>query len=487
MTLLNDITGRNNHNSGMNIFLQTPHNVVHALGNLALMERAVWASMMEPVVAGMVTRTAGAGFATLGRSIGQLMGTASARDRTALAEFLGVITTPMHDTAMLSRLGADYSDSPRMERLLSNFFKATFLSQVTNGQRAAAVGTGNWFLHKLSQHYLDTSDGGRKARYNAERWFREFDIPDSVHQRFAEWMTNDLKGSLPTPEMLKDISHGMGDIYALGVSRLVDRIIQDPKKVDRSMLADTPIIGLAWQLMSFNYSFKENVLIPAARAIQTSFTYTRDEARKAGKATANLHGLLGATGTGVNLAAIAATMVGAQFMQVVVRQLIYAQDQWKKHSEDGTLLSWLGRLAISRSGLYGTWDPLQQALNHYKYDSDLSALSRGASINTYTGNLHNVLMPLFGTNSPTTNTAEYNQMKGLYNLIGVPAGAMALSALGTMGPGSRVLAGSAMQFLTAPTVADKVASWWAGPKGVTLPKGGGGDDLDDLSSGSWRA
>ena len=137
-------------------FGQSAHNVVQGMGTLAMMERAVWSSLTEPAMAGLATGEMKLAFKNLGYTFGHLMHTAAARDRTALAEFLNVISSPQHDSVMLSRQGVDVNDQPRMGRLLSNFYRATFLTQVTNAERAATVASSNWFVGKLAQHILDT-------------------------------------------------------------------------------------------------------------------------------------------------------------------------------------------------------------------------------------------------------------------------------------------------------------------------------------------
>ena len=68
--------------------------------------------------------------------------------------------------------------------------------------------------------------------------------------------------------------------------------------------------------------------------------------------------------------------------------------------KDGDLGSYLKDLAFSRSGLNGVFDPILQVFSHLKYDSDLTALTHGASINYYMGNLQKVLQPLLGTRRP---------------------------------------------------------------------------------------
>ena len=238
-------------------FGQSAHNVVQGMGTLAMMERAVWSSLTEPVVAGLATGEMGLAFKNMGYTFGQLMRTADARDRTALAEFLNVISSPQHDSVMLSRQGVDVNDQPQMGRLLSNFYRATFLTQVTNGQRAATVAAATGFSASWRSTSSTPAPTPRAVhgRQDAARWLRELGLPDEIHQKFSQFMV-DLQGKLPTPQMLgagpganalagenAGMLSGMGDAYSLAVRRLTDRIIQDPYKVDRAMLSGEPDPG----------------------------------------------------------------------------------------------------------------------------------------------------------------------------------------------------------------------------------------------------
>ena len=481
-TLIRDVTGRANL-GGWHRFAQPMHNAAFTAGTLATMERAVWASLTEPMAASMVTGEVTAGFRNIGYWLGHLAGTAGARDRTALAEYLHVVQSPMQDAIMLSRMGSDVSDSIRANRIQSNFFKATWLTQVTNAQRAASVGTSHWFLTKLAQHLLSTETGDRAeiARKNAGRWFRDLGLPDDMHENFAQMLV-DLQGQLPTSQLLQNANRsnkygGMGDAYRLSVQRLVDRMIQNPHKVDRAMLSDVPVIGLAFQLQSFNYSFQKNVINPAlAEFFEHTYPQARDtaKARGASPAAARMKGAAALTSAGVNTAAIVASIVGAATLMAIVRQLIFAPDQVKKHQEDGDLWEYFRDLGFARSGLNGVLDPLLQTWNHLKYASDISALVHGATINTYAKNLQEVLMPQWSGEDPNTNTAKFNQAKAGYNLIGVPLTALVLSYLSSLGPVGRAGLALPLQWGTSPDAANRFATWWSGPKGQVRPGGGGG-------------
>jgi hypothetical protein len=479
LELVADVTGRNQPGAWTR-FRQQSHNVIQGAGALMMMERAVWSGLTEPMTAAMVTGNAAAGFRNMGYAMGQLIRTASARDRTALAEFLNVIASPQHDSIMLSRLGADVNDQPRLGRFLSNFYRATFLTQVTNGQRAATVGTSNWFIGKLAQHFLDTGADTAAAhrRQDAGRWLRELGLPDDIHRDFSQFMA-DQQGALPSSQQL--LNHRFGDAYSLAVRRLTDRIMQDPAKVDRAMMSGVPLTGLAYNLMSFNYSFQKNVLNPAAERILHQFSRGRAEAMQAGsgqiggalRGLAATPGILGAT------VAAGASMFTAALFTTIVRQLLYAPGQWTKHQEDGDLWPYLKDLAFSRSGLNGVVDPVLQAFTHLKYDSDLTALYAGAAINTYLQNLHQAVQPILGTTDSKTNTALYNQARAIFNLVGVPLTASILTAVSTVSPlPGKLLAGAALQAGTSPGAANWVAQLLAGEKGATRRETGAADTGD---------
>ncbi len=114
--MINNVTGRN-QNRGQRQ-LQNIHQMLHAFTSAVLMSRAVWSSFAEPMNAALATGDMRVGFKAFANQFGALIRTASSRERTELAQFLNVVTTPMHDAVMMSRMGADYSTSPNIQRAL---------------------------------------------------------------------------------------------------------------------------------------------------------------------------------------------------------------------------------------------------------------------------------------------------------------------------------------------------------------------------------
>jgi hypothetical protein len=470
--LVDTVTGRSNNHLGPMKDLQHITNVIHAIGSLALMPRAVWSSLAEPMNAALVTGDVRAGFKIFASQFGQIFKQASAKDHAELANFLGVTTSAMHDSIMLSRMSADYSDSPRLNRLMSQYYRVTGLTQVTNSQRIGAAHMSNWFLNKLAQ---DFQGGSVNAKDTATRWFRELGLNDPVHANFAKFMT-DLGGNAPSIDLLQ--KHDMGNAYGLAVRRLTDRVIQDPYKVDRAMWSNAPILGLAYQLMSFNYQFQRNVLNPLMGNIEHSYGRAKmqAQARGAGAIGSTAQGLVAGGGSLVHAASMAASVIGVGFMTTALRQLLFAPDQWDKHEKDGDLVEYLRDLTVQRSGLNGVLDPIIQLFTNMRYDSEISSLFNGASINWMAKNAQDVIQPFVTANdSPNTNTRLFNQARGAFNLVGVPLAATGLTMLGAAGgPLTRLAAGAALQYGTSPGIASDFAGMLAGEKGTELPKPGAG-------------
>jgi hypothetical protein len=464
---VNVALGRDN-NAGQKP-LQRLTSMAHAFGSIVMMPRAMWSGLAEPMNASLVTGQARTGFKIFANQFGRLMRNASAQDVTELAHFLNVTTSPMVDSIMLSRTGADYADTPALNRLMTLYYKVTGLTGLVNSQRVGAVAGGNWFLAKLARDFQGTDVN---ARDDATRWFKELGLPEHLHDDFSQWML-DLNGGRPSVDKLQ--TDDMGSAYGLAMRRLVERIIQEPFKIDRAAASNRPGISLIFQLMSFNYSFQHNVLNPLWDRIEHSYGRAKlaGEARGAGPVGARIQGYTAAGGSMAHAAAMVGTVLGAGLMVNALRQAIFAPDQWAKHDDAGDLGEWLLDLTFQRSGLNGTLDPIIQLYSHLRYDADISSLMDGASVNYLAKNLQDVIQPLVRTNdSPNTNTIYYNQARGLYNLIGVPLAGVGLTMLGSVGgPVSRLLSGAALQLGTSPYAAGQVAETAAGgPKGTKLPK-----------------
>jgi hypothetical protein len=480
-SLVNQATGRMTYKNDRH-FSQVSQQT-HAMGAVLLMSRSVWSSLAEPVNAAMATGELGAAWHTFANQFGAAFRKASAAERAEIADMLGVTTSSAYDSIMQSRTGAEYADSPATDRFMSMFYRATFLTQLTTSQRRAAVGTADWLLRKWAKDLqsTDTGAGAEARRDDATRQFNELGISaegNNLRDQFANWVLSH-DGPVPASELATNEFRG---VYGRAIRRLVDRMVQNPYKIDRPMLSGVPVVSLAYQLMSFNYSYQKNILEPMLHSFGHAWrrgyqrSYDQAKAGGAGDFGAKARGAAGGAGGFSRQAAfrfgpiVAATLL-TSLLVTLLRQAVFAPDQWAQHEKDDDLGGWLTGLAFSRSGLGGTLDPVGQVFNNLKWNADTSSLFMGAAPGYILKNLQDLIQPLISdAESPNSNTQYYNQMRALYNLALVPAEVIGLTLMNASGgPWGQAVTGGAMQYLTSPAMANKFAGFLAGPKGSTAP------------------
>ena len=488
-SLVNQATGRMTYKADRDMMQVSQ--IAHAAGALMVMSRSAWSSLAEPMNAAMATGEMGAAWRTFANQFGAAMGKASARERAEIADLLGVTTSSNWETIMQSRTGADYADSPATDRIMSNFYRASYLTQLTNSQRRAAVGTADWLLRKWARDLLSDDEGDRAddRRDDATRMFNELGLTvqgNNLRDQFANWILSH-DGPVPISELGAN-SEWRG-VYGLAVRRLVDRMIQSPYKIDRPQLSGVPIVSLAYQLMSFNYSYQKNVLEPLmdrighgwSRGYQRS--YDRAKAGGSGGFGAKARGFAGGAKGFSRVLATSLVIAGATLMANLLtglpRQYLFAKDQWDQHAKDGDLETWLLGLAFSRAGFGGTLDPLGQVIGNLRWNADLSSLFLGMAPGYLLKNLQNLFQPYFSdAQAPNTNTQYYNQARAFYNLVFVPVEVLGLTMMNAMagGPVGRAATSATMQFLTSPQMSNVFSGWLTGPKGSEKPETAGSGD-----------
>src|SRR4029077_8472690 len=123
--------------------------------------------------------------------------------------------------------------------------------------------------------------------------------------------------------------------------------------------------------------------------------YTRGTAQAAAAGanpfSAKFQGGLAATGSAIHAASGAGAVIAAGVLVTAMRQALFAPDQLQKHMEDGDVGEYLLDLAMQRSGLNGTLDPLLQISTNLRYGADLNTLMEGASINWLAKNAQDVI------------------------------------------------------------------------------------------------
>src|SRR6185437_4919533 len=363
--MIEAVTGRASNNHSRNVVRLT--NTIHAFGSAVLMPRTMWTALAEPMSAALSTGSARMAVETFANQFAVLWDRAGARERAEMADLLGITTSLFHESVMTSR-AVDYQDSPTINTIMSHYYRATLLSQLTTGQRRATLGAGTSLLRRTANQAVSkgTSTRDLNRTDDAQRLLRELGVPDHLHQDFADWM-NSFE-SIPS---VADISGRpgqnappMGQVYSVAINRLVNRVNQDPMRVDKPTRTGDPVGKLTYALMSFSYAFQKHVLVPATHRV--GHAYRRQEERSREQGHGGFYSRARGAAAGLNalsqVAAAAAMLVGATLITLVARDWLYNGDQWTKHREAGDLGSWLINRAMSASGLGGTLDNVAQAV-----------------------------------------------------------------------------------------------------------------------------
>ncbi|UUJ74515.1 peptidoglycan transglycosylase [Microcystis phage Mae-Yong1326-1] len=445
------IAGRNRNDLPSPV--QSAMTTIHVAGTLALLPRAVWSSIAEPLAAYARTRDVQIALGVLGSGMREIVRGASWRERAELANAIGLITSPLYDTVLMNRLSGNYGDSPRADAVLANFFRRTGLTQITNAQRRMALTGAHLFMSKMSATLRDPqASATKKATARAE--MLELGVPDSQLDSFAEWMAQSDR--LPD---LADLDTPQGRMFAVAAVRFVDQTIQNPTKVDRPEMAAHPIGRMVYGIMSFSYGFFRNIILANANRVARDARIRQEVGgQSAARAWAASAGEMG-----MHAAVFGGSLFMAQLLTSALREAIFNGDRWDEKEAKGELGSWLAGLAFARMGVTGPFDPIVQAFTGLRYERDLTALAAGPHLGYFLGAAQAIGAGIVGRNSENTNTAEWNMTKGAWQLLGVPAVAYGLTAL-PGGPFTGLPIGLALQKLTSNETADDVADAVVGEK-----------------------
>lgn len=460
------ITGRSG--AGQSLWSQRLAGTVYTIGTLRYLPRAAWSSLSEPV--GFVTRTGDVknAFRMFGLYVREAFrGMQSVKDLHALSSMIGVIATPLHDAILMNRLAGEYGDAVSGGVLVSRFFRANLLSQITNAQRRAGVAAGFYHMRDLARA-LTAPDARDAKRAILRAEFRDLGIKDAHIDHFAAWIKD--KPGLPD---LAEMETPEGKLFGNAAARLVDQVIQNPRRADKPALAFTPYGRVATGLLSFIASFTRNMITANVNRAGRNYGLSRDAGSSRGRAALDAVDDAILTRLGLGFAMIWA----GQVIVAVPRALLFDAARWEekgkeKDDDDDAWFDmltprqeWIARLAWSRSGAMGPLDVIYNAMTGLRYERDLTSLTAGAYIGGMLSDIQNMLgvRPGNDRNSPNTNTAERKAVKSAFTLFLAPAIAGAVSALPVAGPVGRAAQTVGLQGLTSATAADKVADWTVGP------------------------
>jgi hypothetical protein len=456
--------------AGMPSAMTRAFNTVHAVGTMALMPRALFTSLGEPMAALARTGSPKIAATIFANQVKDILNTASARQIRELADTIGVTTQPLYDSLVSSRMGTTYDDLPGWGKLLTNYFYRTGLTQLTNSQRRSTMAGGHLAMTAWAKDLLGAD---ARAKTEAAAQFRDLGVADKDHVTLANWLQAQ-NGKLPDASLFtgaRPPPEGAA-LWDHAVTRLVDQIIQNPLASQSPLLASSNPVGrLMFGLMRFNYSFYHNIVDQTVGRYEDRF---KEAEGFTGKTAAALRmgGGLGMAGAGIFGASLASTMV---------REAIFNPGKWQEMDEQGQLMDWLTGLAIQRTGLNGPLDPVIQAVTALRYEKSMTSLTAGAQVGFFLQAAQDMLAP-FTQGSPYSNAADFNAARGVYNMFAVPAETIGLTAL-PGGPLTGKLFGAAMMLATGRGASESFAKTLVGPKGSTAPKPGDESKLPGLSGG----
>lgn len=443
---------------------------VSTMGNVALLTRAVLSSIAEPLTVGVRTGNVADGLIAFADTIGAGLKSKRTADAREIAEGLGIIGDAVQQMILAQRWGGGMSDRHGLHvgglkitpaRINAEFFRKVFLVGLTEAQRTATTRVGQGYLGNLLKH-ADTAERGASAR----ALLAELGISADDAPRLRAWLEKGPSSS--------EIVAGTGDeakLYRAALSRFVDECIQNPKAVDRPILANFPVARMMYGITSFTYAYWRNVTVRSAKVLRTAATGTtglgekltpEERIRALGVAPAML------------------VMLAGQMAVSNAREGIFnssADKERKKEPIRGLLLH------ADRANMFGAASPILNAVLSVRYERDLANLLLGPGAGYALQNAQKIvgLMPEpFGKNSPNTNTAEWNATQAGYRLFS-PVAAAALTLL-PGGPALNALTGTAMMAGTSPEASTRFANSVVGEKN----KRGGGPWAKSGSS-AWKA
>ncbi|MEM0949529.1 MAG: LPD1 domain-containing protein [Pseudomonadota bacterium] len=440
---------------------------LYTLGLITLLPRAAWTSLAEPLTIAFRTRDGRAIFRQMGFYMREAVRSAkSVRELSEIANMVGVVSTPLHDVVMMNRVSGDFGAVVSGQTLLTRYFRTNFLSQLTNAQRRSSLAAGSFWLRDIARDLQSTtlSDARRKI---LEAELNELGVPQGQDRdRFLNWLVN-LDNGVPS---IDELQTPEGQVFSGVIGRFVDQVIQNPRRADKVTAASSPMGRLVYALMSFSYTFFRNVHLAMANRTARNYRLAREAGEGKLKAGAR------AAGVPATFAAGFTGLLAGQMMVSALREAIYNRDMWDEKGEDDERGAWIFQLALSRTGIWGPADAVQNALTGLRYERDLGSLFIGAYPAFVASSIQNMINglpqgelypggPGVGLrNSPNTNAAEHTAARSIYRLFVAPLANVAFTAAPSGGPLGDAARFVGMQYFSSSSMAHNFADSLVGER-----------------------
>lgn len=417
-------------------------NFLRTWSALAYLPRATWASLSEPVnIAIRTGNTMDAARAyqrTLQHWLPIVRKSAGPEYLREMARDLGFIGDATDDLTMLQRSGLD-TGSKSSRQMQASFFRQIGLTQLTEANRMAAMHIGMTFIRRLAK------DVAEESHYKtiSTRHLSELGISEKDAAKFSKWVM-DRDGKPNISDLLE--GGDMGRIYHTALGRFIGQSVMAPNGAMRPRLAQHPMAGLLYNLMSFNYAFQKNVLNRVAASTKDALGPSGLNARERIYAAMPL----------LNTALV---LLPITYAISEIRDAIF-KDPARANQPPMSFEDKLKRV-VSRAGLTGSFDPFYNTLTGARYQRDPLVSSLGP----VWGGIDLLAADGFSLysdhNSPNTNTMERKVMKDVYNLVIQPT--LEAGALSVMPAGGSLLGAATIGGISHPAARERVVKAVAGP------------------------
>jgi hypothetical protein len=385
---------------------------------LRTLPRVLWSSISEPIAYAARTGRARDGLIAFGNTIRQVFDSGSMQDKRDIAEIIGVINNANH-LHLIQNFGAVAPTRKNQVGRVTGYVQSKFLERtglvaLTDYQRISGVPIMQEMINRLVRDHADPAKTKSAAHILGELGLDAKDIGD------IRTLLAGKNGNIRAADIIESPA---GKKYGSAVARGIMNTIQESKRVDKAVYANHPYIGLVYGITGFQRAFTRNLMYRQAKLLG----HAASGVIKGDLSAAEASRMAIAPGIGL------LTLLSVQYGMAKMRDQITNPTEAAQRPKELSSLQYL-----SRTGILGGLDPYVNAALSLKYNRDLSQMMAGPYAVGYLQDLQKMVAlapPPYGSNSPNSNTAEWNADRALYTSIISPSVALGLS----IAPGGPIL------------------------------------------------
>lgn len=381
---------------GQNLHSKRWNNAVGWLqvwNTLGLLERATLSSLQEIIMPAVRAGDAAAAFQSTVDTFKDLFlklhKSGTDVERREFAEDLGFIVSS-HSSSMNAMRWAEFEPMTKMQsKVMDVYFRRIGLEQLTRATRTAAVATGRRFVRRLIRDH----ENGRTAKAT-NLYLSELGISEDMVPDMAKWLKS--HNYMPSADVVKN-SGKLGEAYQTALGRFIDQSIMRPSTATRPQWAVHPIGRMIFQLQGFLYAFHKNV-------VGRSYSLGKKALTEKDLTVAERIAFLGPA-SGAAMLLPMALAIGE------VRDAVFG-DPVRREQETGQEKA---LKAISRSGLFGAFDPYVNLITGARYNRSMAQSLIGPLLGRLSDTGDTTLRSMV-RNSDNTNTQERALVKSIYDM-----------------------------------------------------------------------